>query len=94
MSTVVKVVDRPKDAPKEPVYPRLVTSKLYKRLYWAIGPGKRKGTFSGILVHVFKNQYEKDDPVFSQFERIGYYDDAFETHEFNDFEGAITLYNA
>lgn len=92
MSTVTKIVDRPADAPKAPIYPRLVTNKDKSRIYWVTGPGRAQGVSTGILLHVEKTIYGGDSDL-TKFETPGFHSDNIINDLMMDFTGAVTLYN-
>lgn len=85
MSTVTKIVNRPKDAPKAPIYPRLVTHTESSNglVVWALGPSHLGSeNFAGVVVVQGKSINE-----------VGHYSSGFNVTLFKDFGGAITLYN-
>lgn len=87
MSTISKIIERPSDAPREPVYPRLLKyiEGPSEFIVWAYGPGDGKSTFEGIVVAV-GSDLASERPV-------GYRTDSWWKSSFVVFDGAVTLYN-
>lgn len=83
MSTVTKIVARPAEAPKTPVYPRLVHVTMSKdTVAWALRDGKVAGDFVGVIVSPGNSGWQ-----------VGEVGESFTKSLWNDFTGAVTLYN-
>jgi hypothetical protein len=84
MSTVTKIVERPVDAPKAPIYPRLVCWNDDKTIVaWALRESEYTNRdFFGVIV-------AKGDSLWE----VGETSEGLTKALWVDFSGAVTLYN-